>query len=87
MKGESLFVSEPMLSEEVSGSIEPPHIVNPIRRLLRYTNFYQAETEAADTESQDAVIRYSGGNVHYDHIPYDRLVKSQRIYRLLPQSE
>ncbi len=71
----------------VPGSIEPPHIVNANRRLLQYTNFYQAEIKAADTESQDAVIRYSGGHVHCDHILYDRLVKSQRIYRLLLQSE
>ena len=76
-----------MLLDVVSGSIEPPHIVNPIRGLLRCTNFYQAEIKAADTERQDIVIRYSSGHVHYDHIPYDRLVKSLRIYRLLIQSE
>ena len=34
----SLF--QPMLSEVVSGNIEPPHILNPIRRLCPFTNFY-----------------------------------------------
>ena len=61
--------------------------MNFIRLLLRYTNFYLAEIEAADTERQDVVIRYSGSHAHYDHIPHGRLVKSLRIYRLLLQSE
>ena len=42
---DNFFLFQPMLSEVVSGSIEPPHIVNPIRRLLRHTRFYQAEIE------------------------------------------
>ena len=31
---ENYFLAQPMLAEVVSGSIEPPHIVNPIRRML-----------------------------------------------------
>ena len=45
---DNFFLFQPMLSEVVSGSIEPPHIVNPIRRLLRHTRFYQAEIEAVE---------------------------------------
>ena len=30
---ENYFLAHPMLAEVVSGSIEPPHIVNPIRRI------------------------------------------------------
>ena len=35
---DNFFLFQPMLSEVVSGKIEPPHIVNPIRRLCRHTN-------------------------------------------------
>ena len=71
---DNFFLFHPMLAEVVSGSIEPPHIVNPIRRLLRYTDFHQAEIEAVDAESGNIVIRYPGGHGHYDRLPYDHLV-------------
>ena len=71
---DNFFLFQPMLSEVVSGSIEPPHIVNPIRRLLRHTRFYQAEIEAVDAATSTVVVRYSGRHVHYDSIPYDHLL-------------
>ena len=46
----NFFLFQPMLAAVVSGSIEPNHIVNPIRRLCPHTNFYQAEIEAIDVE-------------------------------------
>ena len=49
---DNFFLSQPMLAEMVSGSIEPPHIVNPIRRLLPDTNFHQAEVDAIDVENR-----------------------------------
>ena len=48
---------------------EPPHIVNPIRRLLRHTCFYQAEIEAVDAGTSTVVVGYSGRHAHYDSIP------------------
>ena len=67
------FLFQPMLSEVVSGNIEPPHIVNPIRRLCPFTNFYQAKIEAIDVENRDVVISYPS-DTEYRHIPYDHLV-------------
>ena len=55
---DNFFQLQPMLAEVVSGNIEPPHIVNPIRRLCRFTNFYQAEIEAVDVESRNVIISY-----------------------------
>lgn len=71
---DNYFLSQPMLSEVVSGSIEPPHIVNPIRRLLPYANFHQAEIEAVEVEGRNVVINYLGDNTHSDRIPYDHLL-------------
>ena len=70
---DNFFLFYPMLAEVVSGSIEPPHIVNPIRRLCRFTNFYQAEIEAVDVESRHVIINYHG-HADYRQIPYDHLV-------------
>ena len=71
---DNYFLFHPMLAEVLSGSIEPPHIVNPIRRLLRYTNFHQAEIENVDAGNRQVVIRYPGGHAHYVRIPYEHLV-------------
>ena len=69
----NFFVYQPMLAEVVSGSIEPPHIVNPIRRLARFTNFYKAEIEAVDVQKHTVIIRYPGHPDFHD-IQYDHLV-------------
>ena len=37
---DNFFLFQPILAEVVSGNIEPPHIVNPIRRLCRFTNVH-----------------------------------------------
>ena len=71
---DNYFLSQPMLAEVVSGSIEPPHIVNPIRRLLPQASFHQAEIESVETDSREVVINYGGDNTHFNRIPYDHLV-------------
>lgn len=71
---DNFFLYQPMLAEVVSGSIEPQHIVNPIRRLLPFANFHQADVEAVDSESRNVIIRYPGRHTNYERIPYDHLV-------------
>ena len=71
---DNYFLSQPMLAEVVSGSIEPPHIVIPIRRLLPQASFHQAEIVSVETDSREVVINYGGDNTHFDRIPYDHLV-------------
>ena len=70
---DNFFLFQPMLAEVVSGNIEPPHIVNAIRRLCRFTNVHQAEIEAVDVETRHVVISYPD-QPRYHHIPYDHLV-------------
>ena len=61
-----------MLAEVVSGSIEPPHIVSPIRSLLSHTNFYHADIQAIEVINRRVVINYHDSDNHralfYDHL-------------------
>jgi NADH dehydrogenase len=70
---ENFFLFQPMLAEVVSGSIEPPHIVNPLRRLCRYTNVVQAEIEGVDVEGRSVIVGQAGKG-DYRYMPYDHLV-------------
>ena len=71
---DNFFLSQPMLSEVVSGSVEPTHIVNPIRRLLPRVSFHQAEIESVDEQRRNVIINRLGSHTQYDQIPYDHLV-------------
>ncbi len=70
---DNFFLFQPMLAEVVSGSIEPPHLVNPIRRLCKFTNFHQAEIEAVDVESRNVIIYYRD-HPDYRYLPFDHLI-------------
>jgi NADH dehydrogenase len=72
---DNFFLYYPMLAEVVSGSIEPPHIVNPIRRMIPNMNFHNAEIQGIDVESRHVIIQYPG-HTSFSHIPYDHLIIS-----------
>ena len=72
---DNFFLYQPMLAEVVSGSIEPPHIVIPIRKLLPGASFYQADIERVDVELRNVEIRYPG-HTHFHNLPYDHLIVS-----------
>ena len=69
---DNFFQCQPMLGEVVSGSIEPPHIVSSIRRLLSHTSFYHADIQAIDVINRRVVINYHDSDNHrtlsYDHL-------------------
>ena len=69
----NFFLFQPMLAEVVSGSIEPAHILNPIRRLCPDANLYKSEIDAIDPQGRQVIIRYPG-HPHYHSIDYDHLV-------------
>src|SRR5262245_62035144 len=66
----SLFT--PLLPEVPSGSIEPKHIVSPLRALLRRTVVRQAEVKAVDLERRTVVACHCGAcplfPIRYDHL-------------------
>ena len=70
---DNFFLFQPMLAEVVSGNIEPPHIISPIRRLCPTANFFQAEIEAVDVESRTVILNYAD-QPDYKYISYDHLV-------------
>ena len=70
---DNFFLQHPLMAEVVSGSIQPLHIVNPIRRVARATNFHKAEIESINVEDRKVIIRYPG-HAHYHYLSYDHLV-------------
>ncbi len=70
---DNFFLTQPMLAEVVSGSIEPPHIVSPIRRLCGHCDFHLAEIEGVDLDRRQVVIRYPD-QPRFRYIPFDHLV-------------
>ena len=70
--GENFFTFTPLLPEVPSGSIQPKHIVFPLRALLRRTHVRQAHVKSIDLEKQRIVAAHCDrcGNdvIEYDHL-------------------
>ena len=66
----SLFT--PLLPEVPSGSIEPKHIVSPLRALLRRTVVRQAEVKEVDLERRTVIACHCGAcplfPIRFDHL-------------------
>lgn len=72
---ENFFTFTPLLPEVPSGSIQPKHIVFPLRALLRRTTVKQAELQSINLERREIVARHCGKCGRYT-IPFDQLVIS-----------
>ena len=62
---------QPFLPEVASGSIEPRHVIVPLRRHLKKTNVVQGKVVAVNHAKKTATIEPSAGKsytVKYDHI-------------------
>ena len=70
---ENFFTFTPLLPEVPSGSIQPKHIVFPLRALLRRTNVKQAELQSIDLERREIIARHCGKCGRYT-VPFDQLV-------------
>jgi NADH:ubiquinone reductase (H+-translocating) len=73
LDGENFFTFTPLLPEVPSGSIQPKHIVFPLRALLRKTQVRQAEVQAIDLERKQVTARHCGKCGLYT-LPFDQLV-------------
>ncbi|MDP1797977.1 MAG: NAD(P)/FAD-dependent oxidoreductase [Planctomycetaceae bacterium] len=71
--GENFFTFTPLLPEVPSGSIQPKHIVFPLRALLRRTEVRQAHVKAIDLERRIIVAAHCG-QCGDDVIEFDHLV-------------
>jgi NADH dehydrogenase len=70
---ENFFTFTPLLPEVPSGSIQPKHIVFPLRALLRSTHIRQAEVESIDVAQRTIVARHCGKCGRFS-VPFDHLV-------------
>jgi NADH dehydrogenase len=70
--GENFSLFTPLLPEVPSGSIEPKHIVSPLRALLRRTVVRQAEVKAVDLEKRIVIAAHCPAcriyPLSYDHL-------------------
>src|SRR5947209_4365935 len=70
---ENFFTFTPLLAEVPSGSIQPSHVVVPLRALLKRTRVKQAEVKSVDLESQTVIAAHC--EVCGDEpLPFDQLV-------------
>jgi NADH dehydrogenase len=68
---DNYFLMTPLLFEAGSGILEPRHAVNPIRTMLRYTHFVQAEVKRIDFDAKQVNVAIEGGDgqtIAYDHL-------------------
>jgi NADH dehydrogenase len=70
---ENFFTFTPLLAEVPSGSIQPKHIVFPLRALLKQTKVKQAEVKSIDLKKRTVIAAHCG-DCGDDSIPFDQLV-------------
>src|SRR5262245_58122752 len=70
---ENFFTFTPLLAEVPSGSIQPKHIVFPLRALLKKTKVKQAEVKSVDIKNRMVIAAHCDacGN---EVLPFDQLV-------------
>jgi NADH dehydrogenase len=73
VSSENFTIFTPMLHEVASGDLEPTHICNPLRRLLRRVTISTGDAEEIDLAKQTVTISY-GIDKSRRELPYDHLV-------------
>lgn len=73
LDSENFFTFTPLLPEVPSGSIQPKHIVFPLRALLRKTIVRQAQVSSVDLAAKIVTARHCGACGKYT-VPFDHLV-------------
>ena len=70
---ENFFLFTPMLHEVAAGDLDLTHIVNPVRKLLRRSHFFNGDIKSIDLENHRVVIAHADDN-HDHELTYDYLV-------------
>ena len=63
----------PMLDEVAAGDLEPSHITNPLRRLLRRVTILTADIQAIDLSTRRVKISYGISGLTRE-LPFDHVV-------------
>jgi NADH:quinone reductase (non-electrogenic) len=70
---ENFFLFTPMLHEVAASDLDITHIVNPIRKLLHRTLFFEGDVEYIDLPNKCVGVSH-GYEPHQHELPYDHLV-------------
>ena len=70
---ENFFLFTPMLHEVAAGDLDLTHIVNPIRKLLRRSQFFNGDIKSIDLKARRVVVSHTDDN-HNHELTYDYLV-------------
>lgn len=72
---ENFFLFTPMLHEVAAGDLDVTHIVNPVRKLLRRTRFFNASIRSIDLKNRLVTVLHAE-DAHDHELPFDYLVLS-----------
>jgi len=70
---ENFFLFTPMLHEVAAGDLDLTHIVNPVRKLLRRTHFFNGDIKSIDLRERRVIVAHADDN-HDHELSYDYLV-------------
>lgn len=70
---ENFFLFTPMLHEVAAGDLDVTHIVNPVRKLLRRTHFFNANIKSIDLKTRRVIVVHAN-DTHEHELSYDYLV-------------
>ena len=72
---ENFFLFTPMLHEVAAGDLDVTHIVNPVRKLLRRSQFFNGDVKSIDLNERKVIATHTNDN-HDHELTYDYLVLS-----------
>ena len=70
---ENFFLFTPMLHEVAAGDLDLTHIVNPVRKLLRRTHFFNGDIKGIDLTERRVVVAHADDD-HNHELSFDYLV-------------
>jgi NADH:ubiquinone reductase (H+-translocating) len=70
---DNFFLFTPMLHEVAASDLDLTHIVNPIRKMLRYVHFFEGEVRSVDIMKRQVVVSH-GSDQHTHSLEYDDVV-------------
>jgi NADH:ubiquinone reductase (H+-translocating) len=70
---ENFFLFTPMLHEVAAGDLDLTHIVNPVRKLLRRTHFFNGDIKEIDLQEHRVIVSHADDK-HDHELSYDYLV-------------
>ena len=56
---ENFFLFTPMLHEVAAGDLDLTHIVNPVRKLLRSTHFFNGDIKRIDLKERRVIVAHA----------------------------